>query len=93
MTQLRRCSPRARQVEQASSAEDFFALLGVDYDPKILDVARLHILRRMAQYLASEDFDGVSDDDVVTSVANPCSNAPMPISSRRRPSTSAYSRS
>lgn len=52
------------KLNKTSSAEDFFALLGVDFDPKILSVARLHILRRMAQYLASEDFDGVADDVV-----------------------------
>jgi nitrogenase-stabilizing/protective protein len=52
------------KLNKTSSAEDFFALLGVDFDPKILSVARLHILRRMAQYLASEDFDGVADDAV-----------------------------
>ena len=49
------------QLNKASSAEDFFALLGVDYDAKIVNVARLHILRRMAQYLASEDFTGMPD--------------------------------
>jgi len=52
------------QLNQASSAEDFFALLGVDYDPKHLSVVRLHILRRMGQYLVSEDFDGMSGADV-----------------------------
>lgn len=49
------------QLNRASSAEDFFALLGVEYDAKIVNVARLHILRRMAQYLASEDFTGMPD--------------------------------
>ena len=49
------------QLNKASSAEDFFALLGVDYDAKVVNVARLHILRRMGQYLASEDFDGLAD--------------------------------
>jgi nitrogenase-stabilizing/protective protein len=52
------------QLNKTSSAEDFFTLLGVDFDPKILSVARLHILRRMAQYLAGQDFDGVADDVV-----------------------------
>jgi nitrogenase-stabilizing/protective protein len=53
------------QLNKASSAEDFFALLGVDYDPKHLSVVRLHILRRMGQYLVSEDFAG-QPDAVVT---------------------------
>ena len=52
------------RLNKASSAEDFFSLLGVDYDPKVVSVARLHILRRMAQYLASEDFDGLANDGV-----------------------------
>jgi len=52
------------QLNKASCAEDFFALLGVDYDPKHVNVVRLHILRRMGQYLVSEDFSGMSDTDV-----------------------------
>ncbi|QDP25349.1 nitrogenase stabilizing/protective protein NifW [Bradyrhizobium cosmicum] len=49
------------QLNSASSAEEFFALLGVDYDAKVVNVARLHILRRMGQYLAGEDFIGAAD--------------------------------
>lgn len=49
------------QLNKASSAEDFFALLGVEYDPKHVNVVRLHILRRMGQYLVSEDFEGLPD--------------------------------
>ncbi len=49
------------ELNKASAAEDFFALLGVEYEPKVLSIARLHILRRMAQYLASEDFEGATD--------------------------------
>jgi len=52
------------QLKKTSTAEDFFSLLAVDYDPKLLNVARLHILRRMGQYLVSEDFTGVSNADV-----------------------------
>jgi nitrogenase-stabilizing/protective protein len=52
------------QLNAASSAEEFFALLGVEYDEKHVAVVRLHILRRMGQYLRSEDFSGLSDDDV-----------------------------
>lgn len=52
------------QLNKASSAEDFFALLGVEYDPRHVNVVRLHILRRMGQYLVSEDFTGLSDAEV-----------------------------
>ncbi|MEP9366581.1 nitrogenase stabilizing/protective protein NifW [Xanthobacter sp. VNH20] len=52
------------QLNKASSAEDFFTLLGVDYDPLVVNVARLHILRRMGQYLVSEDFTGQSEEAV-----------------------------
>lgn len=51
-------------LNQASAAEEFFALLGVDYDVKVVNVARLHILRKMGQYLRSEDFDGLSNEAV-----------------------------
>ena len=52
------------QLNKTSAAEDFFKLLDVQYDPRVLNVARLHILRRMGQYLVSEDFTGASNEDV-----------------------------
>jgi nitrogenase-stabilizing/protective protein len=39
------------QLAKLSSAEDYFLFLGVPYDPAVLNVARLHILRRMGDYL------------------------------------------
>ena len=35
------------QLSKLSSAEDFFRFLDLPFDPVVLDVARLHILRRM----------------------------------------------
>lgn len=39
------------QLKKLSSAEDYFRFLGVAYDPAVLNVARLHILRRMGDNL------------------------------------------
>jgi len=47
------------KLKGASAAEEFFTLLGVPFDPKVVNVARLHILKRMGEYLASEDVDGL----------------------------------
>ncbi|MCA1955775.1 nitrogenase stabilizing/protective protein NifW [Zymomonas sp.] len=44
-------------LRQLSSAEDFFSALDVEYDPRILNVARLHILRKMSLYLEEDKGD------------------------------------
>jgi len=43
------------QLSKLSSAEEFFTYLGVSFDPAILNVARLHILRRMGDNLRKAD--------------------------------------
>jgi nitrogenase-stabilizing/protective protein len=49
------------KLKASSSAEDIFRLLDVGYEAKVLNVARLHILKRMSEYLAEEDFAGVPE--------------------------------
>ncbi|THF59375.1 nitrogenase-stabilizing/protective protein NifW [Pseudothauera rhizosphaerae] len=39
-------------LEELSSAEDFLDFFGVEYDPKVVHVNRLHILQRYHDYLA-----------------------------------------
>jgi nitrogenase-stabilizing/protective protein len=63
------------ELRKLHSAEDFFEALGVEYDPAVVRVARLHILRRMAEYLAKNDFDGVADDEVRSACKDTLSKA------------------
>ena len=45
------------QLSKLSSAEEFFQFLEVPYDPAVLSVARLHILRRMGDNLRNRSTD------------------------------------
>ena len=73
-------------VKAAGSAEEIFALLGVAYDPKRLNIARLHILKRMSAHLDEAELDTLPADVVQSSPA------PMRTSPRHRRSTCASSR-
>lgn len=53
-------------LRRLSAAEEIFQLLDVPYDAAVVNVARLHILRRMGEYLAKEDIASLSDDEVRT---------------------------
>lgn len=50
------------QMAALSSAEDFFQALDVPFDEHVVKVNRLHILKRMHDYVARETLDGLSDD-------------------------------
>lgn len=53
------------KLKKLSSAEDFFQGLGVQFDPAILSVARLHILKRMGEYLGGDDLEGLPNRVVI----------------------------
>jgi nitrogenase-stabilizing/protective protein len=53
------------RLRTLSSAEDFFCFLDVAYDPAVLNVARLHILKRMGEYLREST---LAEDDELTAL-------------------------
>ena len=53
--------PILDELRSLSTAEDFFRCLDLPFDPAVLNVARLHILRRMGQYLRETDLSGLDD--------------------------------
>ena len=50
------------EMRGLSAAEDFFSLLDVPFDPSVLCVSRLHVMRRMGQYLSQESLAAMTDD-------------------------------
>ena len=48
-------------LENLSSAEEFLNFLEVDFDQHVVNVNRLHILKRFNQYMALHKFKGASE--------------------------------
>lgn len=53
--------PMLEQLQRLSSAEEFFHFFNLDYEQSVLNVSRLHILKRFNQYLARETFAGLPE--------------------------------
>ena len=53
------------RLKALSSAEDFFAFFAVPFDERVVQVNRLHILKRFYQYLhRADDLTGLGDVDL-----------------------------
>lgn len=52
------------QMHALSSAEDIFTFLLLPYDAAVLNRARLHVMKRMGDYLARVDLSDLDDDGV-----------------------------
>lgn len=55
--------PLLEQLYAFSAAEEFLDFLGVTYDPAVVHVNRLHILKRFNQYLAQTPIPEETDDE------------------------------
>jgi nitrogenase-stabilizing/protective protein len=53
-----------RTLHGFSSAEEFLNYLGVEYEQRVVNVNRLHILKRFNQYLARHSFNGTTDEEL-----------------------------
>ena len=51
-------------MEKMSSAEEFLDFLEVGYQQSVVNVNRLHILKRFNQYIARHSFSGSTDEDL-----------------------------
>ena len=51
-------------IEKLSSAEDIFTYLLLPYEQEVVNVSRLHIMKRFGAYLRDTDFTGLDHEAV-----------------------------
>lgn len=51
-------------ISGLSSAEEIFTYLLLPFEQEVLNVSRLHIMKRMGQYLKGTDFAGYDEEEV-----------------------------
>ncbi|WP_413205268.1 nitrogenase-stabilizing/protective protein NifW [Rhodospirillum sp. A1_3_36] len=51
-----------RELKSLSDAEEFFDFLDIEYDEHLVDVNRLHILKKYQTYLEQTEVDETNDD-------------------------------
>jgi nitrogenase-stabilizing/protective protein len=50
------------QLKALSTAEDFLLFFGVAFDQKVVDVSRLHILKRFYQYIRQQNLQAQTSE-------------------------------
>lgn len=56
--------PLLDRLSRLSSAEEIFAVLGLGPDVQVLNVSRLHVMKRFGAYLAQTDFASRTEAEV-----------------------------
>ncbi|BBA37427.1 nitrogen fixation protein NifW [Methylocaldum marinum] len=56
-------NPLLQQIEGFSAAEEFFDFFGIPYQTEVVNVNRLHILKRFNQYLARSPIPDDLDEE------------------------------
>lgn len=52
-----------RTLQEFSAAEEFLAFFLIPYEPGVVQVHRLHILKRFSQYLARAELEALDEPD------------------------------
>ncbi len=56
-------NPVLLRLQKLSAAEEFFEFFGIAYQPQVVHVNRLHILKRFHQYLARDPIPDELDEE------------------------------
>lgn len=57
-----------QQIAELSSAEDFFHFFHLPYEPEVVSVCRLHIMKRMGSYLRAADLSALEDQEAFLTI-------------------------
>jgi nitrogenase-stabilizing/protective protein len=59
-------SPTLNTFNTLSQAEEYLGFFGIPFDPQVVNVNRLHILKKFSQFVRDNDIDAASLSDEAT---------------------------
>jgi len=59
-------NPSLANFNTLSQAEEYLEFFGIPYDPQVVNVNRLHILKKFSQFIRENDIDAASLADEAT---------------------------